>query len=250
MNLGLKTYPLDLKKAESFSDLFKFIEVLIPLDFDIKKLTDATVPLNIHAAHEKEGYNPADPKQLEISEKIILKALEAADLVNAEYVVVHPGFGEEDQESRVLDFFDGLFDKRMLIENCPFGAWQNKFLFSTPKKISEFIKRYNTSFLFDVGHAVLSANNLNKGVFELVKDFAKLNPKVHHIYGTDINSTLTEHHKHFHQIESDYSYISLLNHKSIFTLETDWVSRSNRVDYEKNISFLKSFFVEKELIKE
>jgi len=246
MKLGLKTYPLDLERAMSFPDLFDFIELLIPIDFDPKELLQYSFPINIHAAHDKFGYNPADPKQKEINEIIIQKALEAADLTNAEYIVVHPGrSSNKEDESNVLDFFDDKFDKRMLIENCPIGTDKNKFFFSTPLSIKKFLLRYNTSFLFDVGHAIISANNQNKAPTALVEEFSKLNPKVHHVYGTNINSTLTEHHKHFHQVESDYSYLSLLNPDSIFTLETEWVSQSTREDYEKNISFLKSFLDKK-----
>ena len=250
MHLGLKTYPSDLNKASSFVDLFEFIELLISPDFDTKEILDCSFQLNIHAAHEKFGFNPADPKQKELNELIIKKALEAADIVDANYIVVHPGYSEKVEfEKNSLDFFDDFFDARMLIENCPVGAWQKNFFFSTPCDMKSFISRYNTSFLFDVGHAILSANNLKKGVFDLIEEFSKLDPKVHHIYGTEINSTLTEHHKHFHQVESDYSYISLLNPNSVFTLETDWVLRSTREDYVKNIDFLKSFFEKKENIK-
>jgi sugar phosphate isomerase/epimerase len=253
MNIGLKTYPADLQKTVAFTDLFDFIEVMVPPDVDVSFFSRFDFKMNIHVAHERYGFNPADKKQSSLNERLVQKALEAADLVGAEYIVIHPGYSVLlEDKTNSLDFFDSYFDKRMLLENCPVGAWQKHFFFSEPKEMEEFISRYNTSFLFDVGHAILSANNLHKNVFELVKEFSDLNPKAHHIYGTDINSILTEHHKHFHQIQSDYSYISLLNPQSIFTLETDWVSKSTRGDYEKNISFLKSFFPveEKEVVKE
>ena len=44
--------------------------------------------------------------------------------------------------------------------------------------------------------------------------------------------------------------IPMENPKSAFVFETDWVSKSERSDYEKNIAFLNSFLCEKELIKE
>ncbi|MBT4870813.1 MAG: TIM barrel protein [Candidatus Diapherotrites archaeon] len=251
MDLGLKTYPIDLEKTKEVVDLFDFVELLIPPNYNPKELLNYNFSFNIHVAHEKFGYNPADIKQRELSKSLIQKALEAADLIKADYIVVHPGYSKDEKdELNVLDFFDDCFDKRMLIENCPIGAWQSNFFFSTPKKIAEFISRYKSSFLFDVGHAILSANTLNENIFDFISRFEKLNSKVHHVYGTEINSTLTEHHKHFHQVESDYSYLSMLNPESTFVFETDLVSRSERSDYEKNIAFLNSFLCEKETIKE
>ena len=136
MNLGLKTYPIDLEKTKEIVDLFDFVELLIPPSYNPKELLNYNFSFNVHVAHEKFGYNPADLKQHELSESLVKKAIEAADLVNADYIVVHPGYsrGEKD-ESNVLNFFDDFFDRRMLIENCPIGAWQNDFFFSTPKKI-------------------------------------------------------------------------------------------------------------------
>ena len=239
MEIGLKIYPKDLNTILPYSDLFSHVEVQALLDLSSKELQKFDYNYNIHVLHQKFGFNPCIKNEL--NEKIINHSLELADSVGAKNIIVHPGFDGEGKE-QMLNFFDDFFDKRMLLENCPLGKSCSKYLFSLPEEMNEFQKRYNASFILDVGHAICSASNLGFDVFKTLNDFQKLNPKGYHIYGNNINSPLKEEHKHFHQVQTDYSYISKLNSNAFFTLETDWVEKSTKEDYVKNINFLRSFF--------
>jgi len=239
VNIGLKIYPKDLENISSYSNLFSHIEVQALLELSVKKLQDFDYNYHIHVPHQKFGFNPGQKNNL--NEKIIKHSLELADKINSKNIIVHPGFGKN-AKANMLDFFDDFFDKRMLLENCPLCKTCVKYLFSLPEEMKEFQKRYKSSFILDVGHAICSASNLDLDVFQTIFDFEKLNPKGYHIYGTNIHSPLGEEHKHFHQVKTDYSYISKLNKNSFFTLETAWVEKSIKEDYEKNINFLQSFF--------
>ena len=239
MDIGLKIYPKDLDSIKSYSNLFSHIEVQALVDLSAKTLQDHGYNYHIHVPHQKFGFNPGQKNEL--NEVILKHSLELADCVNAKDVIVHPGFGVNAKEN-MFDFFDDFFDKRMLLENCPLCKTCVSYLFSKPVEMKEFTKRYSCSFLLDIGHAICSASNLGLDVFKFLDDFNNLNPKGYHVYGNNIHSPLGEEHKHFNQVKTDYSYIKKLNSAVFFTLETDWIERSTKDDYIKNIDFLKSFF--------
>jgi hypothetical protein len=240
MDIGIKIFSKDLAKLSSFVDLFSFVELHILKDFDYAKLQEFSVPFNLHVPHDKSGFDPGVKNNL--NEAIIQNSLEVADLINAQNIIVHPGINSNlDAKQNMYDFFDTYFDTRMLIENCPNNEFD--FLCSDPTEMKEFIKHYNTSFLLDTGHAIIKANKEGILPIKMIRDFQLLNPKGYHVYGCYEGGAPFAHHKHFHDVKDDYKYLSILNPDAFFTLETEWVSKSTRVDYEKNISFLQSFFM-------
>lgn len=239
MKLGLKCYPEDLDLAKNFSDLFDFIEVLILPNFDINELVKYDFKINIHAAHENYGFCPE--KNDAISNEIIAKAYDAADLVNSEYVVAHPGPRLAiDSKERMINFFKNNFDKRLVIENIISPHTDGlPYLCCFSEEMKEVKESIGCDFLFDVGHAIVSSNRSGFNTYKTINDFLELSPKVHHVYGVNINSFETEQHMHFHNVKTDYSYYKNFNKDSIFTFETEWLSKSKREDYLKNIAFLK-----------
>jgi sugar phosphate isomerase/epimerase len=239
MKIGLKCYDFDLALANSFAHLFDFVEVLITPDFNLNELKDYSFKMNIHTAHENYGFAPA--KNDIVSKELYEKAIEASDIVGAEYLVAHPGQNfNDDSLEEMINFFKTYNDKRMVLENIisPYFDGTN-YLCCFKEEMNYALKKINCNFLFDVGHAIVSANRTNLDPKKQINNFLELSPKVYHVYGVDINATKSEQHLHFHNVNTDYSYFKNFNKNAIYTLETAYLSKSKLEDYVKNINFLK-----------
>lgn len=242
MKLGLKLYPDSLHLIEKFSDIFDFFELLVPPDFDINLLKNISKPMTLHAAHSAFGFNMSDPDKIKLNKQVLEKALEAANLVNAKYIVVHPGWdiGPE-SENTMFDFLKDNYDTRFIFENGPIRAdpKMNHYLFSTPEGMKRLLKKFNAQMLLDFGHSIVTANTFNKDPYQMIKDFEKLKPGAYHISGEEMDAKYDKH-KNLFDVDNDYRFLKWIDKSKNITFETDANTVGDRASHLKNIEIVES----------
>src|SRR3989344_5846956 len=137
---------------------FDFIELyVVPGSFDRKQLQilhQAGIPVHIHAPNEhllNLGKEKAEHKL------ILNEVKQFVDLVNAKYIIIHPGIGNDGET--ILKNIKMIDDQRLVIENVPFASLlgQEKLYGYTFERMKELLKETGSSFCLDFTHAIKSA---------------------------------------------------------------------------------------------
>ncbi len=244
MKIGLKIFPEDLHFIEKFSDIFDYFELFAEPNTNIAELKNYNSIAAIHAAHFRYGFNLGDVKKEALNEKLLNKAIAAADATNAKFIVVHPGHDNgKDSEEVMLKFLEKNFDKRLLFENCPaidyyYTPSGHRYLFSTPQEMKSLLKKFNAGMCLDFSHAICTANILKKNREEVINDFLKLKPKYFHLSGMDIDAK-ADGHKDLYEVNNDFSFLKHVG-KRMLTFETSYKTRESREAHLKNIKIVKS----------
>lgn len=223
MKIGIKTFDKEafLKYFENKVDFF---EIMAVQKNDYAFLKHFSLPIVLHAEHEKFGINPADISKKGQNLKSINFAIKIADMINAKKIIAHPGTMEKGNKSQSLqnaiNFFREINDKRILIENLPTSDNPKlSRLCRTPRQIKEFMKKTNTKFCFDVNHTLELRERIN-GKYSFIKKYLKLNPTHYHIGGQ--NSAKGETHLCF--LNSEFNLKEALKYypdEAKITLETE-----------------------------
>ncbi len=231
MKIGVKTFD-NPKFLKNFENKVDFFEIMAAQKNDYSFLKNFSLPIVIHAEHDKFGFNPADISKKEFNMKAIKFAIKIADLSNAKKIIVHPGQIENKNCSikNAINFFKEINDKRILIENLPNSRNPNIIrLCQTPIQIKKFMKETGAGFCFDVNHALIGIKHFEN--YEFIEEYIKLNPNHYHIGGQ--RSLNGETHISF--LNSDLNLKEILKYypeNSEITLETE-------VDVEKTEEDLK-----------
>lgn len=237
-NFGLKLWTKDfVKNIEFVNDAeraikegkFDYLELFaLPLSYDetyesvLSKF--GGVKVIIHAPHGLQGLDISDKNEFENNKKRIEDAQRFADLLEASFIVLHPGMnaGEEFLEESIRQF--GLFnDKRLTVENLPSYCSQTKRLLHgiKPSEIKRFIDEVGCPFCLDFSHAICGANSCNIDIYEFLDEMKALNPSMYHLCDGDVNS-LNDSHLHFG--EGDYDLRRLVleytKENALITMET------------------------------
>lgn len=250
ISIGGKLYSKNYELFEIFGKVYDFIEVLIEPDFNINALVDAVSlakkPITIHSAHQHFGFNPGNTKKFQITKKLLDNAILAAEKFNSPTIIVHPGFEEDTISSQQLknntiEFFKNCFDKRLVIENCPYYKTfeLTKYSLSTPKDFSDIKKAVPLKLALDFSHAISSANCQAKPPVSFIEEFIKLKPCLFHLSGIEMDSQ-KDSHNHLFLVKNKFEYLNLI--KDIqnippITLETKY---SSPIEYhQKDIEILR-----------
>lgn len=242
MKIGLKLYPDKMHIIEKFRELFDYFEMLVTPELDLNILKNLSTEITLHAAHLIFGFNMADPAKTEHNHKLLSKAVEAADIVDAKWIVVHPGWDVgAGSEKTILDFLKDNFDKRFIFENVPIRAdpKENKYLFSTPDTMARLLKIFNAKMLLDFSHAIVTANTLGLDPYQVIKDFEKLNPRSYHISGEEMYAD-NDNHKNLFDVSNDFRFLKWIDHTKYITLETDHTTYEDKEAHLKNIEIIRS----------
>lgn len=202
---NLETAPELIKECAYFANLSEdvFIELMvIPSSTitDLKKIKDLVgdVEVRIHAPHDGMGFDAGNKELENQNRQILANAQRAADLFQAETMVVHPGCGHGQQyiDETVRQF--RLFnDSRIVVENLPHTDNGTLSMHgNTAAEISYIMKECGCGFCFDFSHAICAALSLNKDIETQLKEFFALKPSVYHMCDGDINKT-EDMHLHF-----------------------------------------------------
>lgn len=243
MKIGLKLFPEKLHLIDKYKDIFYFFEVFIKPDMDLNLLNNLDVPITVHAAHFSYGFNPTDPKRDNLNKKILNKAILAADISNAKWIIIHPGWMiDKNSEKNMIDFFKENYDKRFVFENCPYIDYaenEERYLFSTPNKMKTLIKKLNSKMILDFSHAICTANILKKDPKKIIKEFLNLKPKGFHVSGIDIDG-IADNHKYLFESNNDYSFLKLVGKTKFLTLETNYKGINKRSNHLKDLEIINS----------
>jgi endonuclease IV len=200
---NIYTAPLLVKECAEFvlSQNDMFIELMVVPSSSVddlktikKQFADAQV--RIHATYEKFD---AGNRELEMeNKKILALSQKAADIFNAQTIVVHAGIGHEqkyvDEAARQFKFFK---DKRIVIENVPyFGCNGEKLLGNKPEEIAYIMNESGCGFCLDFSHAICAALSLNSDIEENFQKFFALRPSVYHMCDGNLHEA-EDAHLHF-----------------------------------------------------
>lgn len=228
--------------------LIDFVELyMVPSTFKKRGLAILkSIPVQIHAPHSHQ-----DPEQhfnvFELNkEKINLfknQAIKAADFLNAKYIVLHAGIGDDPEVFKRN--IAQIYDKRILIENMAQIGLDGSACFGYSLEQLKFIKnecRFN--ICLDFAHAIKSAKSQNLNYKNYLKSLiSNLNPCYFHISGGNKNNP-TDEHKNLWESNFDFKWIkNLLNKLSIkkdifLVFEVPKTSNNLKNDI-KNIDYFK-----------
>jgi deoxyribonuclease-4 len=244
IKFGLKLWSINydlIKESEELisGGFFDYIELMPIPGTQILPFKKNNIPYIIHSTSDMYGFNIADKDKYDFNLDLIKQNIEWADELNAEYIIVHPGFGEMET---VQKFLDKMEDKRILIENMPKAEINGeKIVGFTPEQIKE-LQGNKFGFCLDFGHAIKTALNSGINYKQYVKEFLSLNPKVFHISDGTLISGKDEH-LNIGEGDYDFSFFAECIKKSktrYLTLETPKINLNSLKNDKENILKLKA----------
>lgn len=221
-------------------DIFQYIELMVVPDTEISPFQKIKVPYILHITSEKWRMNIANKKKEEFNLKTINHNIKWANMLNAKYLILHPGFG---LISDALEFLEKIDDERILIENMPkIGLNNEKMTGFTPEQIKKLMAN-KFGFCLDFGHAIKAATSLKKDYKKYIKDFLELSPKMFHI-SDGILAAEKDEHLNIGEGEYDFDFLTDCikeNNTKYITLETPRVNLASYEEDLENLEKLKSF---------
>lgn len=195
MNFGLKLWSTNESTIETASELieegiFQYIELTPIPGTKIDPFLSYDVPYTVHITTERYGLNIAEPDKKDFNLELINNSLSWADQLNAEILVLHPGFGKLQD---AMEFLEIISDSRILIENMPKEGLNNeKMLGYSLIQIRELIGS-KFGFCLDLNHAVKAALSLGIDYKSFVEDFFSLQPSYFHLSDGRLTNCYDEH---------------------------------------------------------
>jgi len=148
------------------------------------------VPYVIHATTERNGVNIGDRKKKALNKKAIDECIVWADKLNAQNIILHPGYGSF-QDAK--EFLKSLSDSRILLENMPVkGLNAERMIGHSPGQLTE-LSSGKTGYCLDYGHAIKAAASLKMPPDELIEQLLSLRPKMFHISDGFLSRETDEH---------------------------------------------------------
>ncbi len=214
MEIGAKyfsTNPVEIfKGVEAFVD---FVEVLpVPGKFDLlRNFKSLDIKFKVHAAHATFGFNPCDKKSEKISIELFRDAVKAADYLEADTIVIHPGYIPKNSqlmraEQNMKEFFSKLNDDRIFLENSMSDYHEGSYVGgNTPEEIKPLLDEFRFRLCFDFSHAAATSCLIKKDTKEFFKEFLKLSPDYFHV--SDNMLECEDEHLHLGDGRLDMNFI-------------------------------------------
>jgi len=178
----------------------------------------------IHAPHARQAFNLSDKEAFDDNRRKLKDSQQFADLLDAEFIILHPGFRENPNglEENIRQF-KAFKEARLIIENMPFecSSTHHDMEGVTVAEIKTFINETKCGFCLDFSHAICGANHYKYNIYKILEEFNKLNPKLYHLCDGNITDTVDEH---LHYGEGNYDLARLITEythdNSLITMET------------------------------
>jgi deoxyribonuclease IV len=217
---------------------FSYVEITPIPGTDVDIFSPYKVPFVIHVTTERHSVNIADNNKRIYNLKIIKECIRWADELNAEYLILHPGYGRLENAK---EFLKNINDPRFLIENMPMkGVSDEKMTGFTPEQIKDLtLDRFG--FCLDFGHAIKASVSLNVDYKDFLKDFLTLKPEMFHISDGLLKEEKDEH-MDIGAGEYDFDYLMdcvKKNERKQVTLETPKKNTESLDDDKENLDRLK-----------
>ena len=170
---------------------FEYIELMPVPGTSVEPFVQYDIPFVLHCATERFGVNIADTTITYYNLQVIDECLEWADVLGAEYVILHPGFGEIDN---ALAFLQNITDRRIIIENMPKVGLQGEQLIGySVDQMRILLGAGEFGFCLDLNHAAKAAISMNVDYKQFIPKMIELNPVMFHISDGMLNNGLDEH---------------------------------------------------------
>jgi len=166
----------------------------------------AGIPSIVHAPHHGHGVNPCAPaaydgrpaEEIEgYIEEAMGQALEAADTLGAETIVLHAGRYEPGGRSAAAETFAGFLDRhadpRLTLENLPAVYAGYPLLGNTAGELAALAGARITRFCLDFPHLACTANYRSLSFANELEQFEGLNVALHHLSNVRSGSITDEH---------------------------------------------------------
>ncbi len=221
MKIGVKIFPQDLDYIPDIAKHCDFLEVMAIPGSDFKILKKFHENFSIHVAHERWGSNLANPVKKKTNDICSKAASDAADILDADNIVIHPGFIESKSctADEVIESLAKL-DSRFIVENMPpFSMHDCQHIGSTVEELSRIMSASNKGLCLDVVHAACFAYKEKMDYLDFLKQLLKLKPKYFHIYNT--KEGIKDQHSHLKDGYLDIEKIvGILPDDAMLLLET------------------------------
>ena len=228
-----------------------FIELMVSTessidDFNEIKRQVGDVKVRIHIPHCTMGFDAANRDWEKENRRTFAHSQRAADIFNAETMVVHAGCGRGQKylEETVRQF--KLFnDKRIVVENLLYSGEDGiARLGNTAEEIAYIMRESGCGFCFDFSHAICAALSLNTDIEEQLRSFYALKPTVYHLCDGDITRA-KDLHLHFGQGNFPLKHYlrDYTAENAYITMETGEFTHHNDL-WIKDYRYLKSLLAE------
>lgn len=190
MQIGIKIYPKDMDYAKRIAEYCDFFEVMAVPDSDFRPLKTLRKPFTIHTIHSRWGFNPADPEKHELNSLAVETAKSAADMLNAENIVIHPGYAESKKCSIKSSIrFIRPLDSRFIVENMPAqNSYGKKNMGCSISEMKKIMKQARKGMCLDFPHAAEYAHKNRIYYIDFIRKMMKLKPRYFHISDTRIQN--------------------------------------------------------------
>ena len=166
----------------------------------------AGIPSIVHAPHHSHGINPCAPAAYDdrpagaieaYIEEAMGQALEAADTLGAETIVLHAGRYEPGRRLAAVEtfahFLDRHTDPRLTLENLPAVYAGYPFLGNTAGELAALAGTKITRFCLDLPHLACTANYRHLSFAGELERFEDLHVTLHHLSNIRRCSITDEH---------------------------------------------------------
>lgn len=181
-----------------------------PLTPDDRRRLDAYLALDtrfiVHAPHHRDGVNPVEPTApygLTPAEgRARLRdgmgaALESADLLGADRVVIHGGCLVGSTPAGAIDamasFLDEWTDPRLLLENLPAVSRDLRFYGTSADELRALGDGRIQGYCLDFAHLYVAANHFGWDYTAALAAFDHLPVRYHHLSNSPAGSVLDRH---------------------------------------------------------
>lgn len=197
------------------------------------------IPVVIHAAHFKHGFNLAVAECATLNRRIYEETLRFADELEARHIIFHGGtFGHIEETARQLA---ALGESRALIENKPAITRHEGNILecrgSTVEEIRTVIEATGCGFCLDIPHALCAANYHRESQEGMLRDFLALRPTMYHIADMMDASQLIDDHTPLGKGTLDLAHYvsSIPSEGALVTIETGRRRQDSLVEFEAEL---------------
>lgn len=205
INFGLKLWARNFKHVGEAAELirsgvFDYLEIMPEEGYDA-----SIYPRDIRYVVHSYKFNPADVSNYEFNRSMMRLAIEWADALRSDTIILHPGIGSFKDSKDFVDDAEWREDKRIIIENMPCMIYGERgVLGSSPAEI----KAFGRPICLDIGHMMSASFTYGIDYRRLLDEFLELKPKMAHIM--DGHSGLEED-EHLGIGDGDYDLKYIVN---------------------------------------
>jgi sugar phosphate isomerase/epimerase len=186
------------------SDVFQYVELTPIPGTSAVPFRKHDIPYIVHITTEGHGVNLADPSKAAFNRERIGECVLWADQLDADYLVLHPGFGRPDD---AIPFLEGLTDHRIIIENMPRVGVHGEPMIGYDVAQVRRLAGDRFGLCLDINHAIKAAISLNRDYRAFVDEFLPLKPAVVHISDGHLDVEKDEH-LHIGSGNYDFGFIA------------------------------------------